>query len=206
MPDHKEEKQPWDRQKSEQSYTYSLFNEYLKLGPLRTISKLSAKLQDDPEFPDPPKLEALQKQATRWKWKFRAEAYDDDRILRERKELEARAHERLIKRLDQNEEEEDKLHDALMDALDKDKIIGYDKDGGPIYPTLGQRAYAVDCFSKAKKNASDSQRLDYGEPTTISSDTVNVKKQVDEDLLKDPDYIAAKRKAMDDYHAHKGEQ
>ena len=117
MADDNEEKQPWDRQKSEQISTYSLFNEYLKLGPLRTISKLSAKVQDDPEFPDPPNKEALQKQGTRWHWKDRAEAYDDYNIAKERIELEARAHERLIKRLDQNELEEDKLHAVIMDTL-----------------------------------------------------------------------------------------
>jgi len=181
------EKKPWDRQKNERGYTYSLFNEYLKLGPLRTITKLCTKLNNSPLFPHPPNKRALQKQAATWRWRERAEAYDENRINQERQELEVRARDRLIKRLEQNEKEENALHNAIMDALDKDKIIGYGKKGEPIYPTLGQRAYAVDCFSKAKKNASDSQRLDYGQPISISKDSLDLKKKDDREIseLKD---------------------
>lgn len=167
MPIDNEEKQPWDRQKSESAASYSLFNEYLKLGPLRTIPRLYQELSESTEFPDPPNENALKTKGTTWKWKERAEAYDDDRIARERLELEARAHERLIKRLDQNELEEDALHDAIMEVLEND-----DPD-----VKLGSKAYAVDCFSKAKKNSSDSQRLDFGEPTSISKDSIDLKKK-----------------------------
>jgi len=38
----------------------------------------------------------------------------------------------------------------------------------------------VDCFSKAKKNASDSQRLDYGQPISISKDSLDLKKKKDD--------------------------
>lgn len=186
MPDNNEDKQPWDRQKNESSASYSLFNEYLKLGPLRTIPKLEVKLRDDPEFNDPPKKGALEKQSTKWKWKSRAEAYDDHRIFAERQELEARAHERLMKRLDQNELEEDKLHQAIMDTLNATTTGEFDRIGNPIPFKITAKAYAVDCFSKAKKNASDSQRLDYGEPTSISNEKVKVEKQTETvDELKD---------------------
>lgn len=174
------EKKPWDRQKNERGYTYSLFNEYLKLGPLRTISKLCTKLQKTAGFSHPPSKRTLQDYSLKWCWRERAEAYDENRINLERQGLEVRARDRLIKRLEQNEKEENALHNAIMDALDKDKIIGYDKKGEPIYPTLGQRAYAVDCFSKAKKNASDSQRLDYGQPISISKDSLDLKKKKDD--------------------------
>ncbi len=198
MADNNEEKQPWDRQKSEPSGSYSLFNEFLKLGPLRTIPKLVVKLQDDPDFEDPPKKWALEKQSTKWKWRVRAEAYDDERILLERKELEARAHERLIKRLDQNELEEDKLHQAIMDTLNATTTGEFDKKGNPIPFKITAKAYAVDCFSKAKKNSSDSQRLDYGEPTSISNDTVKLKKQDDKEFSEIKDLFAEAEKANDD--------
>lgn len=198
MSDNNEEKQPWDRQKNEQISTYSLFNEYLKLGPLRTISKLSTQVLDDPDFEDPPNKEALQKQATRWHWKARAEAYDDDRIARDRKELEARAHERLIKRLDQNELEEDKLHKAIIDTLNATTTGEFDKKGNPIPFKITAKAYAVDCFSKAKKNASDSQRLDYGEPTSISKDSLDLKKKEDKEVSEIKDLFAEAEKANDD--------
>jgi hypothetical protein len=194
MPDHNEEKQPWDRQKNESAASYALFNEFLKLGPLRTIPRLYQELSKSTKFPDPPNENALKTKGTTWKWKVRAEAYDDDRIARERKELEARAHERLVKRLDQNEEEEDALHDAIMEVLEID-----DED-----TKLGSKAYAVDCFSKAKKNASDSQRLDFGEPTSISKDSLDLKKKGDKELSEIKDLFAEAEKANESKHREGG--
>lgn len=114
-------------------------------------------MSESEDFDDPPSLSSIENKSARWNWIKRAEAYDDYRIAYERETLEARAHERLMKRIEQNEKEEDALHGMIMAA------IGADTEELKIT----QKAYAVDCFSKAKKNASDSQRLDFGEPTSI---------------------------------------
>jgi len=109
---------------------------------IRTITnhlKTLHKTAKTAGFSHPPSKRTLQDYSLKWCWRERAEAYDENRINLERQGLEVRARDRLIKRLEQNEKEENALHNAIMDALDKDKIIGYDKKGEPIYPTLGQR-------------------------------------------------------------------
>lgn len=184
--------EPWEKQKGESTKTYTLFNEYLKLGSMRTLVKVREQVTRDDNFLNTPTLSSLTNLSSKWEWVKRAEAYDIYQIEFEREELEARAKRRLKVRLDQAEKEEDKFHDEMMRFMDMD-----DKTLSP-----SKKAYAISELSKAKKNATDSQRLDFGEPTNISKTEVKGEMDIsgDPELLKDPDWIQAKRKAMDDYY------
>jgi hypothetical protein len=117
------------------------------------------------EFDTTPSLSNLQNKSAKWKWTERADAYDNYRHEIERSELEERAMNRLIARLEENEEEEKAIHDKIMGALSKPD---FDKD-------LSKNAYAISELSKAKKNATESQRLDLGEPTLIQKTDSNIK-------------------------------
>jgi hypothetical protein len=166
MNQNNEEPQPWDPQKNEPSASYALFNEYLKLGPLRTIPKLSEKLQNSQDYVNPPSKVSLEKKCSTWKWNERVKTYDIHRIEKEREDLEERANKRLIKRLDASEEIEDKLNEEILNVLSDDSLK----------PT--QRAYAVKFNSDAKKNEVESQRLDYGEPTIINKSDIDIKGEI----------------------------
>lgn len=174
MEDEQKEIKPWDRQKNEPGAAYALFNEYLKIGPLGTVPKLSAKLQIDPAFKDPPTKVALEKKSTTWNWKGRRDAYYENRIAEERAKLEARANQRLMDRLDKSEKIEDQLNDEIL------KVLSLDTDD--IKPS--KKAYALKMLSDAKKNEVDSQRLDLGEPTIIQKTDMdaNVKTNMNQEV------------------------
>lgn len=165
MTEDTEKPKPWERQRNEPSASYALFTEYLLLGPLRTIPKLSKKIQDLPEFPNPPNKGALAKKSTTWKWGPRAEAWDDWQIEEKRSKIESRAMTRLINRLDKSEEIEDKINEEMIRVLE----LPNDK----IKPS--KRAYAMKMLSDAKKVELESQRLDLGEPTIIQKTDAKVK-------------------------------
>lgn len=199
MPTDNETSKIWERQKGESTANYQLFHEFLKIGPKRSIPQLIEKVTESDQFNNTPSRSTLNNRSSDWDWFNRATAYDDYIREKERIELEELAYERRKKRLEQNALEEDLIHLEIMDVL---KI----KDKG-FKPS--QKAYSVKFFSDAKRNASESQRLDFGEPTTIEESKTEIKGEIktNDKLLKDPDYIASRRREMDEYYAkHRGKR
>lgn len=173
-----EEPKPWDRQKNESGASYSLFNEYLKLGPLRTIPQLEKKLkklEESGELEKAPQQKNLYEKSTTWHWKKRAEAYDIHRIEEERKELEDYALNRRKERLNQSHVQSRILHRKFVEHLGNDeekeelkippKVEHPDpkKRPGPLKPT--QEAYIASELLKGKKIVEESERLDVGDVT-----------------------------------------
>jgi hypothetical protein len=168
-----EEPKPWDRQKNESGASYTLFNEYLKLGPLRTIPQLEKKLkklEGSGELEKAPKQKNLYEKSTTWHWKKRAEAYDIHRIEEERKELEEYALNRRKERLNQSHVQSKILHRKFVEHLGSDEekekleipIVEVDPKK-KLKPT--QEAYIASELLKGKRIVEESERLDTGDVT-----------------------------------------
>lgn len=166
MAETQKEKQPWERQKNEPNASYALFNEFLLIGPLRTLPKLIARVTDNDQFDPTPSLTNLKNKSAQWKWFERAESYDAFHIEEKRSKIEARTIERLITRLEKSEEIEDKINEKMIEILSMEEI------------KPSKMAYAVSELSKAKKNEIESQRLDLGEPTIIQKTDSKVEGKV----------------------------
>lgn len=153
----------WEQREDETPRKYKYFNEYLQLTTPRTIPKLQDRLEKSSDFSKVPTEYTLYKYSSDFDWKIRAEAYDLNEIEIERQELEKQRLERIKKRLEQNADEEDKIHERIMEVLNHPEFKG----------NVSKFAYAASELSKAKKNATESQRLDYGDPTIIEKSEVN---------------------------------
>lgn len=162
---HNKTPNPWERQKNEPNASYALFNEFLKIGPLRTLSKLALKVPEIPQFDTPPSTDVLKKKSAQWKWFERAEAYDLNRIEEERSKIESRATQRLVDRLNISEEIEDKINNKIIAILDHPEFDN----------NFSKNAYAISELSKSKKVELESQRLDLGEPTIIQKTDMDAK-------------------------------
>jgi len=145
----------WDRQEDETPRKYALFNEFLKMGTVRSLKNLHEKLRNINNGYSTPTYKTLQTYSSQCNWFKRAEAYDMHRLEEERKELEELSRERKKKRIEDNITEEDVLHEKAMHIL---SLPDFDKN-------ISKYAYAVAQLLGAKKNSSDGQRLDFGEPT-----------------------------------------
>jgi hypothetical protein len=90
----------WDKKPGEPAFWYARFHAYLMLGPSRSLLK-AYNAERSRKDPDKPRTYALsegwQKSAVRWKWKKRAEAYDEEerqRVLREAEDRRYKQRER----------------------------------------------------------------------------------------------------------------
>lgn len=165
MTDNEETPLPWERQKSEPISSYSLFNEFIQLGPLRSLSKLQQKVTNIPKFDPTPTLDAIKKMSSRWNWIKRAEAYEENKIEEQRGKIESRAIKRVIDRFDKSKEIENKINEKIICILEHPD---FDKN-------FSKNAYAVSELSKSKKVELESQRLDLGEPTIIQKSDIDAK-------------------------------
>jgi len=180
MTNNEKKKELWDRQKGESGAVYALFNEYLKLGPLRTIMKLSKKLQNDPKWEEVPTPDALNKKSTTWHWKDRAEAYDTHRIEEERKELEEYNFNRRKERLNQSHVQSRIIHRTMLEYLGTDKEKEDARESGLDLEDLEdkeknmpprQKAFFVSELMKGKRIVEESERLDLGDVTERTEQT-----------------------------------
>lgn len=160
-----QELKPWDKQKNEPTASYALFNEYLELGPLRTIPKVREKVRKSKEFDSTPSLATLEKKSSNWIWKKRAEAYDLHQIEERRQRIQQEYLDRTMDRIEENQEEEIAIHEKIMEALEDPDF----KDN------LSKNAYGIRELSTAKNNVTQSQRLDLGEPTIIQRTDIDAK-------------------------------
>ncbi len=67
----------WDRQQGESSEVHAWFIEYLKLGPMRSVYKLTTYDRTPYEVKEKRDLKQLRKWRNKWKWDERAIDYDD---------------------------------------------------------------------------------------------------------------------------------
>lgn len=199
---------PWTRQKGESGAVYALFNEYLKLGPLRTIVKLSKKLQDDPKWKDVPSPDALNKKSTTWKWKDRAEDYDTHRIEEERKELEEYSLNRRKERLNQSHVQSKIIHRKFVEHLGTDEEkeeLGIPKKifisgEGQQPPSALSEAKIASELMKGKRIVEESERLDTGDVTerTEQKGKIKLESENDEIVSEVDDLFEEAEKANDE--------
>lgn len=184
--------QIWTRRKGESSKAYGLFCKYRDIGPSRTLEMVIENLTEDHQTsPD-----SLKQFSRKWDWVRRAEDYDDylDEQQRE-KNLES------IREMNERQ-----AADAVL--IQKEGLSALQS----VYDDSESKA-AIETRKKAAASTWEigvrNERLARGVATERTEQRGRVKHDFngdDEELLKDPDYIASKRKAMDEYHAKKEEK
>jgi len=162
-----ETKQPWSRLKGESTRSYAYFNEYLKLGPQRTLEKVRLKVTESDQFSNPPTESNLKNFSSKWDWVSRAEAYDDYIIEKDRKEFEKIAIEKKKKRLERADKRYEWNHKVAEEAMKDLKL------------KVTSKAYVLSETAKGDKIYMESDRLDLGEATEITDS--NIKGKIDSD-------------------------
>jgi hypothetical protein len=150
---------------------------------------------------------SLKQHARNWNWKEKRKDYklQVDRKVAQKKRSEklseSEAEEIVVEAFKFNKTA-NKLRRALDNELDKiieGKVELYSlKDGTPVLGTPRNAAYLLMNVGKGLESAQKVSLTAKGEPSEISKVEANV--EYNESLLSDPDYIAAKRKAMDEYY------
>lgn len=188
-------KQKWTRIKYENSKAFALFCIYRDLGPSRTLDKVHQKYIEDSS--ETISLRQIASYSSKNGWVERAEAYDD--YLEEKTRLD---NEKEIEEMNKRQAE-----DALeiqKAALDDLKNVDYSMEyqASPE----GRRTAAA----RTWKIGADAERLARGMATDKIEQSGTIKQKhsgqvTGNEILKqiDPDYLIAKRKAMDDLHGKK---
>jgi|GEM_PF-2441208 hypothetical protein len=145
------EEQPGERIKHEQSKAYYYFCSYRDLGPFRSIQKVKEKL--DEENPEKSRtIKDLEYYSSKYRWRERAQAYDD---YLNKKQLEE--NEEAIKEMNNRQANEYKnLQSSVMRTIKMMQELPED---------LNKAAYFLDACSRAYDRAAKGERLARGEST-----------------------------------------
>ncbi|AEG18655.1 hypothetical protein [Methanobacterium paludis] len=184
--------QIWTRQKGERSKAFHLFCIYRDLGPTRSIEKVRLKFGESKG--ESISSTQLEKYSSNNNWVERSEAYDDYVDERQReKNINA------IENMNERQAEDAVLIqkealDDLQDATEDERSMA----------SLESRKNAA---ARTWKIGVDAERLARGVATEKVEQSGTIKQRhsgsIDtaNSLMKDPKYIQAKRKAMDEYYA-----
>ena len=104
---------PWERQYNESHQAFEAFHEYCLLGSKRTQAKVAAKLGKSEHLMD--------RWSSKWKWRERARAYDNELVRLEIEEKRSEIAEMRKRQIDTGRFLQSKALDALMKrAKEKD--------------------------------------------------------------------------------------
>lgn len=153
----------WERQKGERTKAYHLFTLYRDMGPLRSLSKLHAKLTE--ETLKPIGERQIKEYSRKCGWNQRATAYDDhiERIMRLEEE---EAIKQMTKRHAQTSEQ---LQEELL-ALREDPSIQALREKKPT-----SIVWTYDRVINGYKELVGIERLSRGEPSEHVKEDVNAR-------------------------------
>lgn len=101
-----EQAKPWERQFNESHQAFEAFHEYCLLGAKRTQAKVAAKLGKSTHLMD--------RWSSKWKWRERARAYDNELVRQEIDEKRAEIAEMRKRQIDTGRFLQSKALDALV--------------------------------------------------------------------------------------------
>lgn len=189
--------QIWTRQKGERSKAYSLFCIYRDFGVNRSLDRVHEKYNENDK--DSISTSYIGKLSTANNWVERAEAYDD--YLEEKTRLD---NEKEIEKMNERQAQDAKI--IQEKALDDLKNV-YPDEEYKASPE-GRRTAAARTWEIGARN----ERLARGMATDKIEQSGTIKQKHSgnvsgNEILKkiDPNYLTAKRKAMDELHGQKHE-